>query len=90
MLVCLFALAAQASELEAQDAPCDSPCPVLGEQMTDPTRIFPLPLDSDYGYEDGFGDGRSASGRAVRDRRAKASGSFLMPPVYYNPSQWRK
>lgn len=62
MLVCLFALAAQASELEAQDSPCDSPCPVLGEQMTDPTRIFPLPLDSDYGYEDGFGDGRSFGG----------------------------
>ena len=30
--------------------------------MTDPTRIFPLPLDSDYGYEDGFGDGRSFGG----------------------------
>lgn len=34
----------------------------LGPQMTDPTRVFPLPQTAHYGYEPGFGDGRSYGG----------------------------
>ena len=35
----------------------------LGAQMTDPTRVFPLPRSSHYGYEPGFGDGRDGNTR---------------------------
>ena len=34
----------------------------LGPQMEDPTRVFPLPKTVKYGYEPGFGDGRSFGG----------------------------
>lgn len=33
-----------------------------GPQMLDPTRVFPLPAQSGYAYEDGFGDARSFGG----------------------------
>ncbi len=34
----------------------------LSGQMTDPTRVFPLPKTASYGYESGFGDARSFGG----------------------------
>ena len=34
----------------------------LGPQMTDPTRVFPLPRQAKYGYEPGFGADRHFGG----------------------------
>ncbi len=34
----------------------------LGRQMTDPTRVFPLPSDAGYTYEEGYGDPRTFGG----------------------------
>ena len=34
----------------------------LSGQMTDPTRVFPLPKSSRYAYENGFGDARNFGG----------------------------
>ncbi len=33
-----------------------------GAQMTDPTRVFPLPKDADYSYEQGYGVPRTFGG----------------------------
>lgn len=35
---------------------------LLGAQMTDPTRVFPLAKTTRYSYESGFGDDRSFGG----------------------------
>lgn len=39
----------------------------LGNQMTDPTRVFPLAKNVNYGYEAGFGDGRSYGGERLHE-----------------------
>ena len=35
--------------------------------MKDPTRVFPLPAEANYGYEPGFGDGRSFGGARTHE-----------------------
>lgn len=56
---------AQSELLAASQAQALLPQP--GPQMLDPTRVFPLPRDAAYSYEDGFGDARAFGGERLHE-----------------------